>query len=304
MNTLKVLSFNVQDLFLFLRQPFHADILGFSQQQWNEQRSSLKNNKSLKNALLLATVIKEIAPDVAMLCEVGGKESLDNFNQLFLHGAYEVFCPEGTSSRGIDLGFLVRPRPSFQFDLITPEQKGLGLSRLFPVLKMEVKNAPAIFMVGIHLKSKLNKNKKDFEGRSQRKKEIDTLVTLVQELSFEHGEHFLILGDFNDDLRHGTSHFELQELFEKLKCRDVLSLAGMPFEERITHFHFGPGARVSKSQLDGILASPAMQNLLVKEKCGVYRYPDQYGVPYQLNTFKDKLALPSDHFPIFAKFII
>jgi hypothetical protein len=56
----------------------------------------------------LAQAIGEIDADVLMLVEVGGRDSLENFNHHFLNEAYNAHWVEGNSSRSIDLGFLVR----------------------------------------------------------------------------------------------------------------------------------------------------------------------------------------------------
>lgn len=303
MKKLKVMAFNVQDLFLFLKGPPPTHFYSLDEEQWQKLRSSHRKNKKLRDLIHLAAVFTEINPDVAMICEVGGKESLENFNHLFLHSQYMVFCPEGTSARGIDIGFLVKATTHFQPTLKSLGKQDHALSRLSPTLHLRIQNHFSLFLVGVHLKSKLNKEGKDYEGRGQRRKEIQLLATLIQEMSLATGEHFIILGDFNDDLRPGALNFELLDLFNQLQCQDALALAEMPLDERVTHFHFGPGPNVSFSQLDGILISPELQTFLVAKHCGVYRYPDSYGIPYQLNNLKDKRALPSDHLPVYAEFI-
>ena len=106
---IKLMELNTQDLFLRLAYPLEpSDLVGLSELQWQQLGSGDEPLKPLGRLFGLAQVFLDELPDVAMLCEVGGEESLLNFNRLFLGDAYEPYFTGGNSERGIECAYLVR----------------------------------------------------------------------------------------------------------------------------------------------------------------------------------------------------
>ena len=105
---LKVLLWNVQDLFIFMDKYQGEDLSLISEPKWQLLTTSLKNNKELNKVKGLAECINRQSPDLLFLTEVGGKESLDNFNTYFLDDEYLIYHHASNSDRGIDVGILYK----------------------------------------------------------------------------------------------------------------------------------------------------------------------------------------------------
>jgi hypothetical protein len=110
---LKFCLINAENLFLLFDGDAHPDPLKLTEAEWQKLSTSVYENKSLRKSQALARSLLEINADIIMLCEVGGLESLKNFNQLFLGGAYSPCLLEGNSDRNIDVGFMVRKSLNF-----------------------------------------------------------------------------------------------------------------------------------------------------------------------------------------------
>ena len=105
---LKFALLNAENLFLLFDKKPDAHVLKLEEVQWQKLSTSVYENKPLRKLLELQKVILEINPDILMLCEVGGEESLKNFNELFLGNQYYTALMEGNSDRNIDIGFLIK----------------------------------------------------------------------------------------------------------------------------------------------------------------------------------------------------
>ena len=123
---LKFLLLNAENLFLLSDQKLTAEHLAYDETRWSRLSTSIFENKPLRKAMALAKIIETEDPDIVMLCEVGGLESLQNFNQLFLNGKYSCVLQEGNSKRNIDVGFLIRRNMSFYFDLISNKNRPIN----------------------------------------------------------------------------------------------------------------------------------------------------------------------------------
>ncbi len=115
---LNCLLLNAENLFLLSDQELKAEHLKLDPIRWRSLSTSIYENKPLDKLNQLTLVIKKSNPDVIMLCEVGGIESLTNFNRLFLNNAYSPVLIEGNSDRNIDVGYLIKKDLGFFFDLI------------------------------------------------------------------------------------------------------------------------------------------------------------------------------------------
>ena len=111
--SLKFCLLNAENLFLLFDQPLPKNYVKLEENQWQKLSTSVYENKSLFKTIHLANTLKNTNSDIIMLCEVGGLESLKNFNLLFLNNEYSPILIEGNSDRNIDVGFLIKKRAHF-----------------------------------------------------------------------------------------------------------------------------------------------------------------------------------------------
>ena len=114
---------NVENLFLLFDQELPPNYEKLTEPQWQKLSTSTYENKPLNKTLQLAQTIKDLNPDIMQLVEVGGAESLKNFNHYFLNDQYSPILIEGNSDRNIDVGFLIKKNSDFYFDLITHKNR-------------------------------------------------------------------------------------------------------------------------------------------------------------------------------------
>src|SRR5690349_12400091 len=105
---LRLIEFNVENLFIYLDHYQGQDLTKVTEREWRSFSASTIPNKPIAHVRELARAIKDLNPDILMLCEVGGTESLANFSKHFLNDEYAPYLIEGNSDRGIDLGYLVK----------------------------------------------------------------------------------------------------------------------------------------------------------------------------------------------------
>src|ERR1700733_2249543 len=90
-NTLRVAQINAENLFLFFDQELPANWKLLSEKEWQKLSQASVSNKPLKKALWLAESLQEIDADFILVNEVGGEESLGNFNRYFLNDRYRPY---------------------------------------------------------------------------------------------------------------------------------------------------------------------------------------------------------------------
>ena len=133
-------EFNVENLFLYLDhadQLRGQDIATLTEKEWQSLTASIVGNKPIEHVRSLAQAVLDINPDILMLCEVGGVESLANFSRLFLHDRYAVHLIEGNSDRGIDLGYLVRKSLPFHYDVRSHKDRAIDFLYPHEILSQE-----------------------------------------------------------------------------------------------------------------------------------------------------------------------
>ncbi len=81
---------NAENLFLLLDQELPIPFDHFSDLEWQKYSTSIYSNKPLSKLIKLKTYLNEINPDILLLEEIGGEESLRNFNHHFLR-KYSIF---------------------------------------------------------------------------------------------------------------------------------------------------------------------------------------------------------------------
>jgi hypothetical protein len=274
---------NCQDLFIFMDKYRGQDLLTMSETDWQLLSASFKENKPLQKVIELATGIKLSNPDIIALVEVGGEESLTNFNQHFLDDAYQVFFTPTNSDRGIDYGFLVKKSLASQCELKSYRDKAFARALQCLNLNDQLK----IFL--IHMKSKLNLKGSDFEGRTQRQKE----VAMVAKILAQYNTPYVLCGDFNglyDDQEGEPEYAPLRKL-------DLIN----PLPGVVTFYYFDKFEARNPYQLDYCLVQRKNRSIIaqieVSELFDTMQNP--YPTPEKLD---DKRLLPSDHYPLIIKF--
>ncbi|NUN06478.1 MAG: hypothetical protein HUU57_12035 [Bdellovibrio sp.] len=325
---LKFCLLNAENLFLMFDETPGKDIVELKESLWQRLSASVYENKSLKKSQELAKALKEINADVIMLCEVGGFESLKNFNQLFMDDAYSPCLIEGNSERNIDVGFLIRKGLPFYFDLQSNKHRPINylypheresLAHGYPIkskitggshkfsrdvaelriFKSDKEN-PSMVVLLAHLKSRLDPERIDPNGFERRRAELRTLLEIYNELEAVHPDlPILVAGDFNGNASSINTDEEFKDLYSLTQLKDVLEVAGLSAEQRATFYQVRNGSRADGRQIDFAFMSPHMQKLLKAQSTSVYRYKDEFGSEYPIPKNLDaKFNLPSDHYPL------
>ncbi len=314
---------------MFDNIPAKSELANLTETKWQRLSSSIYENKPLQKCRELAKTLKEINADIIMLCEIGGFESLKNFNDLFLDGAYSPALTEGNSNRNIDVGFLVRKNLDFYFDLqsnkhrlinylypherdslktnypistVTPPILSHKFSRDVAELRLFKKNIekPFLLILLTHLKSRLDPEGIDPGGFERRQAELKTLVEIYKEVSRKHpAAPMIVAGDFNGNATFANPDEEFKPLYEETSLKDILELEGVTYENRCTFYQVKATSKTEGRQIDFCFLDPRAAKLL-KEKSGyVYRYKDEFGLNLGIPMTMDaKLRLPSDHYPL------
>ena len=275
--SLRVAAFNAENFYLLLDRAYdRAELEALDEEAYAAMNSSIFNpNKERGKIASIASTILERAYDLVGLCEIGGMESLANFNRIHLGGLYDCFLHEENSRRGIYAGALVKKGV---FGRVEAEAMPGAFSRNLLRLRLDGDGAVLEVFV-IHLKSQYGEDR----GIAQRIREVETLASLVRV------RNCVVMGDFNGILIRGEAQFEY-ESFLALPFRDVLEAVGIPPDERRTHYHFGP--RANFAQLDYIFCTPDIEIL----DAGVI----EGDIP--LNR-EQRSRLPSDHLFIYATIV-
>jgi exonuclease III len=326
--SLKIMLLNAENLFLLSDQALKPEHLQLSQLEWNRLSTSIYENKPLDKLKALANLIATEAPDLILLCEVGGSESLANFNRLFLNEAFSPALIEGNSDRQIDVGFLIRKEVGFYFDIISNKTRPINylypherqsLAAGYPVKKpvagshrfsrdvaelhlfQQDKEKPFMIFLLTHLKSRLDPEGIDPNGQERRGAELQTLIDIYQELEaqFQSQVPICVAGDFNGNATSEQTGPEFKPIYDKTQLQDVCKLAGLSPEQSATFYQVGRSPKTEGSQLDYCFLSPALQPHLARDSVRVHRYQDALGKPTAPPVnLEAKLLLPSDHYPL------
>lgn len=327
-STFRVAQLNAENLFIYLDHYQNQDLKSLSEQQWQELSSSMVDNKPLHKTRWLAESLREMDPDVVILSEVGGIESLENFNTRFLGGEYNVHLVEGNSDRGIDVGYLVHRRLPLQALLISHKSRALNFNypherlwneqyqgdpekkkyashrfsrdiaelRLFDAQTQQIK----MIFLACHLKSKLDREGIDPMGKDRRRAEFETLLKIYQEIRTEtHNQVPIVIGgDFNGQARASDPDEEFKSI-KGSDLRDIFDLMGVEEKDRLTRFNIRNGQPPVGQQIDYIFLSPELQSKIIPDHTYVYRYKSELGVTLpDIQTATQQFAMPSDHYPV------
>lgn len=325
---LKFCLLNAENLFLLFDAPPTAETLKLNERQWQGQSTSVYENKSLKKCEDIAKALIEINADIIMLCEVGGFESLKNFNHLFMNDTYSPCLIEGNSDRNIDVGFLIRKGLPFYFDVLSnkarpinylyPHER-LSLANGYPVkggkvtsshkfsrdvveLRLFTKDKEKPFFITLltHLKSRLDPERIDPNGFERRQAELLTLLEIYRELEEKNPQTpIIVAGDFNGNAGKVNTDEEFKEIYATTELKDVFEVAGLTPEQRATFYQVKSSARTEGRQIDFVFLSPITQSLLKPQSAKAFRYRDEFGSERSVpQTMEAKGRIPSDHYPI------
>lgn len=316
---LKCVLLNAENLFLLLDKPLPNPFDALTESEWQKYSTSVYPNKPLHKILKLKSVFEEIDPDLILLTEVGGEESLRNLNQLFLNSNYRVALIEGNSDRSIDVGFLLHKRVQSHFDIVSnkdrpinfwypherqlPNQPSHKFSRDAAELHLfnQSMDKPYFIFILTHLKSPLDPDGIDPLGSSRREAEFKALLEIYGHLNKQYPQTpIAICGDLNGDAGRAYTDKEFLNLYQMTDLDDVLELAGRPQHERLTFFPMKSGTLLPGRQIDFALLSSKAKLYLDKNSAAVFRYDIPFrNRPLGPQTVDEKLGLPSDHYPIF-----
>ncbi len=270
-----------------------------------------KSAKSPDQVREMFRIINEEDPDVLFMQEVESLAALERANKELLGDRYRVILNPGSDP--IHVAILIKKDLPFEFKVESQgnrkssEDLGGGerlFTRDFPVIKVFPKGqsqagaAPLMVLMGHHYKSKRDRPG-DPQSRRVAAAQFGATRSIVAELLERYCQELpvFLAADFNRDIR---SDVEPQVLMDLMK--DTLNLAKetVPADDRVTQtFHPLTGGAVN-NQLDAILATKAMNQLVMSGHIPKYRNPDGSEKPLP-ETFSERSRNPSDHFPVFIR---
>ncbi len=322
---LKIMSLNAENLFLLSDQQLTAEHLKLDEIRWQKLSTSVFNNKPLEKTKSLARIVLQESPDILILSEVGGVESLKNFNELFLQDQYSPALIEGNSDRNIDVGYLVKKTNQYYFDIVSNKNRLINFlypherevlddpnsgkisshkfSRDVAELHLFLKDRekPFLIFLATHLKSRLDPNGYDPNGLQRREAELRTLIEIYNELQKKHGPDvpIVIAGDFNGNASRAKTETEFLPIYKNTQLKDITELAGFDEASSATFYQVSRNSKSEGKQLDYCFLSEKAQTLLNIASVKIYRYKDHLGFEMDPPTTLDaKLHLPSDHYPL------
>jgi endonuclease/exonuclease/phosphatase family metal-dependent hydrolase len=304
---LKICEFNLENLFISMEYYRGQDLKTLPEDDWRQVAlpQLRKAQKPLAKIWAAAEAIEDIDPDVLMLIEVGGKDSLDNFVRYFLGDRYVPYFVEGNSRRGIDLGFLVKKGLPLQAEAFSNKETPIEVdtfqgryvsrfSRDVAELRLTGDEGLALILLATHLKSKLG-SPQDFRGKDVRTAESFALAGIYHRIRSDFpGVPVVVGGDFNNSL----TSLELEHVM-RTDLTDFHDRLGTPEEERFSLVHFDFAENPNPQILDYLLVSPELKGRIVESKSFTYRYKGFYGIPHlPPKSFRERNQLPSDHYPL------
>ncbi len=312
---LRLMQYNLENFFVFLDKELPTIWPDISEDHWQTLTHSTVKLKPLGKLKRIQALIFEQDPDILILSEVGAAESLDNFNRLFLNSTYQVHLLEGNSDRGIDVGYLVKANLKHKVQLNSHKQRpinflynheigGTKKSHYFSRDVAELKitdqktDTPLLYILGVHLKSKLDPNSFDPEGKNRREAELKTLVEIYEEINSKHNDNvpIILAGDFNGYAGSHKQGSEFTELTKQTNLKSVTETYNLPPEDCFTQVIFNSLKKAVPVQIDYIFLDEKYSELI--ENVYICSYKDNGGltIPPPKNI-EQRCRLPSDHYP-------
>ncbi|MDB4330156.1 hypothetical protein N9948_00290 [bacterium] len=295
---MRICLFNVENLFILLDVYNNQNLDLVTEEEWQSYTISLNQpNKPLCDLIGIKKTIEEIDADIFMLCEIGGKESLDNFNNLFLDNKYDVYVKEGNSNRGICVGYLVKKGSPYSFTVRTNKDTllddGHKITRDILELRAYKKGKLKLINLLVHLKSKRT-SKKDLNGIKKRTSEVKAVLGLYKKLKDKYKVPIILSGDFNGHAQKSDPEDEFIEIY-KTDLLDAHEVVNSSEEDRTSFVSFY--TKKILRQLDYIFLSKDIHSKISNVYNAKFKneYGDCLGIP---DSFQEKKWLPSDHFPV------
>lgn len=256
------------------------------------------DKKPIDKVEWIARITKDISPDIFMLCEVGGMDSLTVFNDKYLNSEYLPFLIPGNSKRGIEIGYLINKNLPYMFRHISHKDK--TFSRDVSEIQVLKNNKPVMITLLVHLKSKWDREGNDPNGFLKRSHEVGMLLEIYRERKMAFPDCPIILsGDMNGTAQKDNCEREFREIYQKTNFIDVLEILDIPAKSRVSHIHFGKDNNPEPFQLDYIFLPITLKDKVIKEESGIYLFKNLEGTPLPLpQTPYERYALPSDHYPV------
>lgn len=317
--SLRFMQLNAENLFVFMDRYKGQNLEGMTEEEWQKCSTAPTANKILRKIWSLVETIKEVSPDIVMLNEVGGEESLKNFNHHFLGGQFRPMIIEGNSDRGIDLAYLVKEDPEVQYLLISHKNRPIDFlyeherehssrtSHYFSrdVLELRIfkkgEGSPRLICLLVHLKSKLDPDGWDPQGRGRREAELKTLVKIYSEIQREmDGKVPIIIGgDFNGIAHKQACETEFASIYADSDLQELFDVSAKEVteEDRTTQLQFFRDGSVRLLQLDYFFLSPQLHSAIQPEESLVYRYKGDMGMTLPLPTNLEQRGCPRTTIP-------
>jgi endonuclease/exonuclease/phosphatase family metal-dependent hydrolase len=311
---IKICSFNLENFFIYMDMYSGEDLSKITEDEW--KNLALKQlqfkQKPLYKIKLVAEMIEDAKPDILILSEVGGRESLENFNYYFLNDSYYIGHIQGNSPRFIDVAFLIKKDLPLEHEVRSNKSKKIIIEQYNKTVESKFSRdvlelllyfpndlEPKLIVLATHLKSQIS-NDYDPKGEYTRSAEFTALLGIFQELKAKHTCPLIIGGDFNfvmkDSDKQILNNYSIVELHDHLNSTEY---------ERMTHVYFDNQESPKHSQLDYILFSHDLVRSVSKEESGTYRFKDFYGNPLDFPTgIKEKRAQCSDHYPLILTILV
>jgi endonuclease/exonuclease/phosphatase family metal-dependent hydrolase len=308
----KVAFLNLENLFINLdKHPGESQLTRdqletMTEREWQNLASGLTPNKPLRKTLDCAATLLAMDPDIILLVEVGGYDSIHSFNQLFLSSHYQVYYGPTASDRGIDMAYLCKSKFKLRLlshqerELPHPTYKKFARDVLQADLMYQGQLKAHFFLV--HLKSKLNLKKTDFEGRTQRQVEVTGLSQIIRETQEKSSLPIILMGDFNGETYPEVLEPEFYPLYHLADLKNLFFEAHFPEAERWTYLFWRQGQKIAQ-QLDSIFVSSAALKAYVPGSLAISRFVTHEGRALPVPDSPSKRSLlPTDHYPLYCEF--
>lgn len=260
--------------------------------------------------LQIKKIILEEKPDILMMLEVGGLESIKIFNKKYLNDKYTPFLLKGNSDRGIEMGHLIKKSLNYNFEIFSHRERFLNtnlstgqqlkFSRDISELRISQNKKLQCIIFLVHLKSKWDRDGNDPNGALRRGAELKTLIDVYNDYQKLYPEiPIIIAGDFNGMAQKNNCEPEFKYLYENSNLLDVLELLPISNDDKNTYFQFTRDGKRQGYQLDYIFIPPILQTKIISADSGVYRYKnDQNSTHNAPISIYERASLPSDHYPL------
>jgi endonuclease/exonuclease/phosphatase family metal-dependent hydrolase len=274
---------------------------------------SISNRKPEEKIKEISEIILKQAPDIALLLEIGGIDSLYNFNSKYLNSNYTPYILPGNSDRGIEMGYLVNKNLKYSFEIISHKNRmisnpnefvfgknPLKFSRDIAELRIIENDQVKLIIFLIHLKSKWDRDGNDPGGLLRRKAELNSVVELYLNYQKINPQIPVILsGDFNGTAQKANFEQEFESIFGQTDLIDCLDLLDLSSSDKDTYYQFTREGKRTGFQLDYIFLPKSLQSKVLKEKTGVYRYrTNSEGANIPPISSYERQTFPSDHYPL------